>query len=56
MLKNGVAYVDQGQDYYEKQYRDRVARNLRKRAASLGFDIAPKVVENGIQNIALSTS
>lgn len=35
MLKNGQTYVDQGQDYYEKQYRDRVTKNLKKRAVSL---------------------
>jgi len=34
-LKNCAAYVDQGQDYYEKQYRDRVTKNLKKRVASL---------------------
>ncbi len=55
MLKNGVAYVDQGQDYYEKQYRDRVTRNLRKKAASLGFDIVPKAGDSEVQNTALST-
>ena len=56
MLKNGVAYVDQGQDYYEKQYRDRVTRNLRKKAASLGFDIVPKAEDSDSRNTALSTS
>lgn len=56
MLKNGAAYVDQGQDYYEKQYRDRVTRNLKKRAASLGFDIIPKVGDDGVQSTVLSTS
>ncbi len=42
MLKNGTEYVDQGQDYYEQQYRKRVMKNLKKRAASLGFDLVPK--------------
>jgi hypothetical protein len=56
MLKNGVAYVDQGQDYYEKQYRDRVTRNLRKKAASLGFDIVPRTADSDSQNTPLSTS
>ena len=41
MLKNGTEYVDQGQDYYEEQYRERVMKNLKKRAASLGLDLIP---------------
>ena len=41
MLKNGAEYVDQGQNYYEEQYRERVMSNLKKRAASLGFDLTP---------------
>lgn len=41
MLKHGTEYVDRGQDYYEQQYRDRVVKNLRKRAAQLGFALMP---------------
>ena len=41
LLKNGAEYVDQGQNYYEEQYRERVMSNLKKRAASLGFDLTP---------------
>ena len=41
MLKDGTEYVDQGQDYYEEKYRDRVMKNLKKRAASLGLDLTP---------------
>lgn len=37
MMKNGVAYKEVGQDYYEQQYRDRIVRNLSLRAKSLGF-------------------
>ncbi len=39
MLKNGTAYKDVGQDYYEKQYRERMIRNLSFRAKTLGFDL-----------------
>jgi transposase len=39
MLKNGSEYVDKGQDYYEKQYHDRIVKGLKKRAAELGFDL-----------------
>lgn len=36
MLKNGKGYVDLGQDYYEKQYRDRVTKSLQKRPLPWG--------------------
>src|ERR1700675_508727 len=32
MLKFGKAYVEQGQIYYEEKYKDRLLRNLSKRA------------------------
>jgi transposase len=41
MLKHGEDYVDRGQDYYEKQYQERVIQNLRKRAKSLGCALVP---------------
>ncbi len=37
MLKNGVEYIETGQDYYEKQYRERIVKNLTIRAKELGF-------------------
>ena len=45
MLKNGTEYVDKGQDYYEKQYQDRIINNLKKKAADMGFDLILKDVE-----------
>ncbi len=42
MLKNGTEYVDKGQDYYEKQYHDRIIKNLKKRAADMGFELISK--------------
>ncbi len=39
MLKNGVEYIESGQDYYEKQYRERIIKNLSMRAKTLGFDL-----------------
>ncbi len=33
------SYVDPGADYYEQQYRERVVKNLRKKARSLGFEL-----------------
>lgn len=37
MLKHGTAYVDAGQEYYEKCYRTRVVQNLKRKARELGF-------------------
>ena len=39
MLKNGTEYTDQGQDYYEREYRHRVMKNLAKRAQQLGYKL-----------------
>lgn len=44
MLKQRKPYHDIGADYYEKQYRDRVLRNLNRRAAKLGFRLEPAVL------------
>ena len=41
MLTKGEEYVDQGQDYYEKTYRDSMVKNLTQRASKLGFTIVP---------------
>jgi hypothetical protein len=56
MLKHGTEYVDQGQDYYEKQYRDRVTKNLKRRATSLGFDLVPHTEDQNIPDAVLSTT
>ena len=37
MLKNGTEYVDRGQEYYEEKYRDRVVKNMKKRAEEMGY-------------------
>ena len=37
MLTKGEEYTDQGQDYYEQRYRERVLRTLSQRAAKLGL-------------------
>jgi len=41
MLCNGTEYVDAGQDYYEKQYQERVLHSLTRRAKALGFELVP---------------
>ena len=42
MLTQGQEYVDQGQEYYEEKYRQRVIKNLTKRAEQIGFQLTPK--------------
>lgn len=39
LLTTGQDYVDAGQDYYEERYRERVLRNLRRKAQELGFEL-----------------
>lgn len=41
MLTKGAAYLDQGQDYYEERYRQRVLFHLKKKAAALGLELIP---------------
>jgi transposase len=40
-LKHGWAYVDPGQNWYERQYQDRVLKSLHRRAAQLGYQLTP---------------
>jgi hypothetical protein len=37
MLTRGTTFVDPGQDYYERQYQDRVLKNLTQRAKEMGY-------------------
>ena len=39
MLTKGEEYTDQGQDYYEERYRQRVLRQLSQRAERLGMKL-----------------
>ena len=39
MLTRGEDYVDRGINYYEEQYRERVLRNLTRRAKHLGYQL-----------------
>jgi transposase len=39
MLKYGENYRDLGQDFYEKKYKQRMVKNLKKRAQMLGFQL-----------------
>ena len=39
MLTTRSEYVETGADYYEKQYSDRLLKNLSNRAKTLGFSL-----------------
>ena len=39
MLTKGEEYTDQGGDYYEERYRQRVLRQLSQRAEKLGMKL-----------------
>jgi hypothetical protein len=39
MLKYRVDYVDPGQDYYEQKYRERIIKNLQRKAQELGMQL-----------------
>jgi len=49
MLKHGAGYVDQGEATYEERYRDRLLRNLKRRAAELGFQLTATSSSTGQQ-------
>lgn len=41
MLRESKSFVDVGQDYYEKQYKERKIANLKRQARELGFSVTP---------------
>lgn len=41
MLRDGQPYVDRGAEYYDARYRERVIKNLQRKAASMGFQMTP---------------
>ncbi|QYO67088.1 transposase [Leptolyngbya sp. 7M] len=40
-VRYGMAYVDPGANHYEQQYRQRVVKNLHRKAAEFGFTLQP---------------
>jgi transposase len=48
MLKFGAAYVEQGQTYYEEKYKERLLRNLSKRAKEFGLQLTPCEPSTGL--------
>lgn len=43
MLKNGTEYVEAGLGAYERQYEERLLKNLKKQAAKLGLSLVPSL-------------
>lgn len=41
VLKHGMQYVDPGQDWYERQYRERVIKAISRKAQQLGYVLTP---------------
>ena len=41
LLTKGTEYADQGQDYYEERYQQRVLHNLNRKAAAMGYRLTP---------------
>ena len=39
MLTKGEEYTDQGQEYFEERYRERVLRQLAQRAEKMGMKL-----------------
>jgi transposase len=52
VLKTKTPFTDAGQGHYERQYRDRVTRSLKKRAAALGYQLTP-LPQNTPQNATI---
>lgn len=44
VLRDRGPYVDEGQEVYEKQFRDRMLRNLQRQARKLGLALVPEAV------------
>jgi hypothetical protein len=42
-LRYGSAYADPGAAYYEERYKERVRKNLQRRAAALGLQLVEAV-------------
>ena len=47
-LRFGLHYRDPGVDYYEQRYQDRMLKNLRRRAAELGYELTETVPVAGV--------
>ncbi|MBD2342291.1 hypothetical protein H6G64_35850 [Calothrix sp. FACHB-156] len=46
VAKNITVSIDPGMHYYEQRYRERMVKNLHKKAQAFGFELIPQVSEN----------
>ena len=44
-MRYGMNYVDLGANHYEQQYRERVIKQLHRRAGEFGVALAPKLLQ-----------
>ena len=44
MLKYGKEYVKQSMEVYERKIKEQLERSLRRKAASLGYELVPKPI------------
>ncbi len=50
MWESGEAYEEQGGDYYEEKYKERVLGNLKRRARAMGYEMSLELIEkNGLE-------
>ncbi|RZI45393.1 hypothetical protein EDM53_05325 [Rickettsiales endosymbiont of Peranema trichophorum] len=45
LMKHGQEYIEKGMDIYEKQYEERIVKNLEKSAKKLGFVLMKQIAE-----------
>ena len=48
MWTTGQSYIDMGSDYYENRYKERVLRNITRRARELGYDAVLQPIEQQV--------
>lgn len=48
LLKHGRSYIEQGADVYEKSYKDRLIKNLKRKARDLGLQVIPEWQETDL--------
>ncbi len=48
MLTTGQSYTDLGSEYYENHYKERMLRNITKRARELGYDAILQPIEQQV--------
>ena len=47
-VRFGMAYVDPGADHYEERYKERVLKQLQRRATQMGLTLVPQNATVGV--------